>query len=447
MMPPHSKEIEQAVLGALMISPDALYGAFDKLFPEIFYLDAHKQIYRSIQALYDQNATIDTLTVFQQLRKIESSVTAVDLTNLQRHVTGITQIETYVQVLAEYFLKREVGRIGHEAFRLSFEDSQDAFDLANSAGNLIEKAQECVLKGNTADLSHFIMEMLRQHSQAKETGVLGLKTGLGFIDDTICGLVSPDLIIIAARPGQGKTALALTITLNLSVLGKIPGAWFSLEMDGVQLVRRLTSMLSGVDHARIREGRTNQDEDRKIQDAAAKIAESPLFIEDKPNLNIRDVKTRAHVLHKKHKIQYLILDYLQLMDGIDVKNKSREQVVSEISRGLKVLAKELGIPVIALSQLNRSVEARADKMPNLSDLRESGAIEQDADEVLFIMRPEYYGMLEPLTIKGTDYDAPGLAVINVAKNRHGETGNHAAKFEGGLMKFSDYELITFKPIR
>ena len=437
-LPPHNKSMEEAVLGSLMLSKDALFLSMGRLFPEIFYSDRHKEVFVSIRNLYDANGTVDTLTVFEQLRRSGSHVTAFDLLSMQKQVTGFTQLETHIQFLAELFVKREVIRIGMQSAAKGYDDSVDAFDLANQTGAEIEKAQETVLGGITKDLPAYVMEMLRQHTQVKETGVMGLKTGLETIDGTVGGLVSPDLIIIAARPGQGKTALALSITKNLTIDRKVPGAWFSLEMDGVQLVRRLTSMHSGIDHSAIREGRTKPNEDKLLQDSAAYISECPLFIEDKPSVNIRDVKTRAHVLHKKHGIKYLVLDYLQLMDGGDAKNKSREQVVSEISRGLKVLAKELDIPVIALSQLNRSVETRADRLPNLSDLRESGAIEQDADEVMFIMRPEYYMMTEPVKIGGIMYDPNELAIVSIAKNRHGETGNHAARFSGSKMQFSNY---------
>lgn len=437
---PNDKNLEDAVLGAMMMGGDAVYLAMPRLFPEIFYQDANKAVFQAIRDLYDQNATIDLLTVWGQILKNGTSDKLEGvyyLTKLQNHVVSGTSIETHINLLAELYLKRKLAEIGRETEDSAYQPETDAFDLANTSGRGIEQAQESVLNGIGKDLQAFVVEMIRQHSEVKKTGVLGLKTGLEAIDENIGGLVSPDLIVIAARPGQGKTALALSFTKNLTILCGVPGAWFSLEMDGVQLVRRLTSMLSGIDHERIRSGRTTDQEDAKINEVSAKIADSKLFIEDKPSVNIRDIKTRAHVLHRKYKIKYIVVDYLQLMEGIDVRNKSREQVVSEISRGLKVLAKELGIPVIALSQLNRGVEARPDKMPNLSDLRESGAIEQDADEVIFIMRPEYYGMEDAIEVNKISYSPKELAILNIAKNRHGTTGNQAARFIGAKMEFSN----------
>ena len=435
-LPPANKDIEAAVLGSLMMSRDILYLSMDRLFDGLFYTTDHREIFTAIRTLFDNNQQVDVMTVFQQLLKSGSKISAFDLTKLQQAVTTDTVLETHIMILAELYLKREVGRIGFESAGKSFNDDQDAFDLANTMASELEKSQQNVIGGKREDISGLVHKVLVQHAEVKNTGVLGLKTGLGFIDDTIGGLVSPDLIIIAARPGQGKTALALSITENLTVLKKIPGAWFSLEMDGVQLTRRLLSMHSGVDHARIRNGRTLPDEEEKLHNSAGVISSCPLFIEDSPVLNIRDIRVKAHVMKRKHGVKYIIVDYLQLMTGTDKKN--REQEVSEISRTLKVISKELGVPLIALSQLNRTVETRADKMPNLSDLRESGAIEQDADEVIFIMRPEYYLMEEPVKIKGIEYDPKGLVVLNIAKNRHGDTGNQAGVFDAPLMKFSNH---------
>jgi replicative DNA helicase len=251
-------------------------------------------------------------------------------------------------------------------------------------------------------------------------------------------LVEPDLIIIAARPGQGKTALALSITYNTSVVSDSPCAWFSLEMDGTQLVRRLVSIHTGIDHSRIRQGQTTKEEDVMIGESVDKISESPIYIDDRATLNVRDIRTKTAMLKKKHGIEYIVVDYLQLMKGVDPKNKNREQIVSEISRDLKVIAKEEQIPVIALSQLSRAVESRPDKIPQLSDLRESGAIEQDADEVIFLMRPEYYKMTEDVEISGTDYSVKGLTVANIAKNRHGAPQYAPLRFTGGTMQFTQH---------
>jgi replicative DNA helicase len=256
------------------------------------------------------------------------------------------------------------------------------------------------------------------------------------------GIVSQVLILFAASPGGGKTALSLSIIYNTSVLGKIPCAMFSLEMDGVQLVRRLTSIDTGIPHEKIRNGHTTNNEELMLAESVEKIVNSSIYIEDKTSMNIRDIRTKASILKKKYDIGYIVVDYIQLMSGIDAKGKNREQVVSDISRGLKCIAKELEIPVIALSQLSRAVESRPDKMPQLSDLRESGAIEQDADSVLFLMRPEYYSMTEPILMKDKEYPVQGLAICSIAKNRHGSTKNIPMEFVGNTMKFKTHYLTS-----
>jgi len=362
--------------------------------PEIFYIDAHQRIFKAIQQLYDRNSKIDILTVVEQLKKNEELELVggmYAITKLTNSVVSGANIEVHIQIIAEAYLKREAIRLSGELISESYEDGSDAFDIINQADAGFQKIQEQVLVGLTKDISYFGMKVLEQHATTKETGVLGIQTGIKAIDNVISGLVAPDLIIIAARPSQGKTALALSITYNTSIRGNVPCAWFSLEMDGVQLVRRLASIDCQIDHEKIRKGATSSEEGMRLQKSIEKIATSKIFIQDNASVNIRGIRTKANLLKRKHGIRFIVVDYIQLMDGIEVKGKSREQVISDISRGLKLLAKELEMPVIALSQLSREVEKRPTKMPQLSDLRESGAIEQDADEVIFLMRPEFYG--------------------------------------------------------
>ena len=440
-LPASDVNIERAVLGALMMSNEILHVSMPRIFEELFHVEHNKMVYRAIEQLYNVNATVDILSVYNQLKKNgddEEVGGAYYLTTLQTNVVSAVHLETHITILSELYLKRELGLLSQIAVNRSYSNEDDPFDILAEITTGVEKAHQQVLNGRTRDVGFYLTEMLKQHADVKSTGVLGLRTGIESIDWSIGGLVSPDLIIIAARPGQGKTALALSITHNLTVKGGIPGAWFSLEMDGVQLIRRLVSMGSGIDHERIRNGRTSDDDEKAMLDAAGLISNRKLFIEDSPTMTIRDIRAKAILLKRKHDIKYMVVDYLQLMEGDRNKyGTNREQVVSDISRGLKVIAKELGIPVIALSQLNRSVEARTDRLPNLSDLRESGAIEQDADEVIFIMRPEYYGITD-----ATPYGAnsvQGLAVIKVDKNRHGETGIYFSHFDGSRMLFSNYK--------
>jgi replicative DNA helicase len=444
-LPPQSEEIERAIIGALLLDSGCLNTAMSKLFADMFYKIDFKVIFRAIEALYDNNQAIDLLTVVEELKrqnKLEEAGGVYGLTKTTNHVVSSANIENHIFLLSEMYLKREMINICHESFSKAFEDETDVFDLISVTDDRIQKAQERIVKGMSKDINYYGIKVLEQHAQVKESGVLGIKTGIPELDRATNGLVSPDLIIIAARPGAGKTALSLSITYNTSVLKDVPCAWFSLEMDGVQLVRRLVSMDTGISHERIRNGKTTSEEDRMLGESVDKIVNSKIFIEDKTSMNIRDIRTKASILKKKHNIGYIIVDYIQLMNGVDAKGKNREQIVSDISRGLKCIAKELEIPVIALSQLSRAVESRADKMPQLSDLRESGAIEQDADSVLFLMRPEYYGMRDPIEINSYEFPTEKLAICSIAKNRHGSTKNIAMEFTGSTMQFREHPILA-----
>lgn len=449
---PQAIELENAVLGSLMIDVNAVFIGMSRLFPEIFYKECNQEIFRAIQQLYDKNQKIDILTVVEQLKKnevLELVGGAYYVSKLTNDVISGANIENHINIISELYLKREAISLSGGLITDAFDDSTDAFDLINNADAGFQKIQERVVGGMTKDISFFAVKVLEQHASTKESGVLGIKTGIKAIDNVISGLVEPDLIILAARPSQGKTALALSITYNTSVKGDIPCAWFSLEMDGVQLVRRLASIHTGIDHEKIRKGYTTKEEDILLGESIDKISASKVFIQDNASVNIRDIRTKANLLKKRYNIKYIVVDYIQLMNGIDTKGKNREQVVSDISRGLKILAKELAMPVIALSQLSRKVEERSDKMPQLSDLRESGAIEQDADEVIFLMRPEFYRMTEPVQIGEKEYHVNGLCILNTAKNRHGSTKNTALGFKGSCMHFTDHEndveIQSFKP--
>ncbi len=443
-IPPQARELEEVILGAIMLDKNAISIGMSRAFPEMFYVESNQYIFKAIQNLYDKNQNIDILTVVEQLRKNEQLDLAGGpyyLSKLTSSVVSGANIENHINIIAEMYLKREAIRLSGELIGDAYEDSSDAFDLINKADAGYQQIQEKVLTGMAKDISSFGRKVLEQHAQVKETGVLGISTGLVTLNAVICGLVEPDFLIVAARPGIGKTAFALSLTHNTSIVGNEPCAWFSLEMDGVQLVRRLASIDTGIDHEKIRKGMTTHDEDVMLGESIEKISSCKIFIEDKAAINVRDIRTRANILKRKHGIKYIVVDYLQLMKGIgSSKNSSRENIVSEISRSLKELAKELQIPVIALSQLSREVEKRSDKMPQLSDLRESGGIEQDADEVIFLMRPEYYGMMNSVEIGGKEFDPKGLTIVSIAKNRHGSTKNIALNFYGSTMHFTDHHL-------
>lgn len=448
---PQATDIENAVLGALMIDPSCVYIAIASLFPEMFYSDSNQKIYSAIQHIFDSNGRIDVLTVVEQLKSNETLDIVGGVYKISKLTNGVVSganVENYIKIIAEAYVKREVIRLSADVITEAYEDSSDAFDILNTADAGFQKIQEQILTGKAKDISYFGMKVLDQHAATKQTGILGVSTGLKALDNVICGLVAPDLLVIAARPGQGKTALALSITYNTSVQQNIPCAWFSFEMDGIQLVRRLASMETGIDHERIRKATTSKIEEEVLYKSIEKISKSKIFIEDKPGVNVRYIRTRAHLLKKRHQIKFIVVDYLQLMKSVNPKETNRESIVSEISRSLKELAKELEMPIIALSQLSREVEKRPNKMPQLSDLRESGGIEQDADEVVFLMRPDYYGMTESVDIGGIEYHPTGLTIAKVDKNRHGDTKSTPLTFIGPTMRFIDNDLYcNIQPLK
>lgn len=435
-VPPQVKEVEMAVLGALLLDSYCLPSVIGLLFVDAFYVDAHQKIYSAILKLYDGNKKIDTLTVVEQLKADEvleivgGPYYVVTLTN---QVVSTANIEYHAMLVIQKYLGRELIRICGEGIGDAYEDSTDIISLYEKTDNELINVQERVLSASMQDMSYYSKKVYEEYETVKSTGVLGIQTGIKPLDAMICGLVAPDLIIIAARPSMGKTALALSITHYTSILHDIPCAWFSLEMNGSQLTMRLAAIDSGLNHKEIRQGKISTNDETLLFNSLDRIGKAPIYIEDKGVINIRTIRTRTHILKRKHKIQYIVVDYLQLMSAVDPKNKNREAVVSEISRSLKELARELNMPIIALSQLSRAVEARPDKMPQLSDLRESGGIEQDADEVIFLMRPEWYQFTEPVQIKGKDYDVRGLCIGKTAKNRHGDCENFAMWFEGRQM--------------
>lgn len=440
-VPPQSKEIEEAVLGGILIDSNCLIDVISLINEEMFYVDAHQRIFKAILSIYDKSNRVDTLTVMEQLKSTEELDIvggSFALTKLTNNVVSTAHIDFHCKILTEKYMAREMIKIAGEALNDAYEDSTDVFDLYDRTDSQVFKIQEGVLKGALKDMSFYSAQVYEQYETVKHTGVLGIQTGIIPFDKIFCGLVAPDLLIIAARPGAGKTSLALSLTHHISIINGKAGAWFSLEMDGTQLTRRLASIDSGISHEAIRQGKIDNENSDKFFRSLDKISKAPIFIEDKSVINIRTIRTRAHVLIRKHKIEYIIVDYLQLMNGLEKKNGNREGEISEISRGLKALAKELSIPIIALSQLSRKVEERADKMPQLSDLRESGAIEQDADGVLFLMRPEYYGFTESVSIGDKVYDVSGLCICKGAKNRHGACMNFAMGFNGPTMHFSTH---------
>lgn len=440
-VPPQAIDLEIVVLGAMMLESQCLGEVIGVLFQDAFYLESHKLIFKAILNLYDSNKSVDLLTVISQLKNnedLEKVGGAYAVTKLTKDVVSTASVETYCRIILQQYLKREMIKISSNNISESYEDYTDAFEIYDKADNDLIQAQEMVLGGNIKDMNHYAFKVYEQYETVESTGVLGIKTNILSFDKVFCGLVAPDLIVIAARPGQGKTSFALSLTHSISVLRNVPCAWFSLEMNGTQLTRRLVSIDSGISHEKIRTGTVDESDKKRFINSIDKVSKSPVFIEDKAGINVRSIRTRANVLKRKNNIQFIVVDYLQLVHSVEPKNKNRDNIIGEITGGLKQLALELDIPVIALSQLSREVEKRGDKMPQLSDLRESGNIEQDSDEVIFLMRPEYYDFLEPVTISGVSYEVNSLCVAKGAKNRHGATCNFAMNFHKETMHFTTH---------
>jgi replicative DNA helicase len=441
-VPPNEKGIEVSVLGAMLIDNNILPFAINSLSVDMFYQGEHRKVFKAIQQLSDASKPVDIETITYQLKSngvLEQVGGPSYIAGLINKIQSTAHINAHIAILKECYIKRRAIDIAVKLINDSYESSTDAFDIISEANNKSLEVLESVLKGSQKEMLHYVLKVAEKRDRVIETGTIGLTTGFKGLDHLIGGWASPDLIIIAARPGMGKTAMMLSSIHNLSVVQNIPGAVFSLEMSGEQLTERLEAIDSGIYHRKLRHN-TLSDYDRKLLTTTEnKVSKAPLYIEDRPAITIRDVRAKANVLKRKHGIKYIAIDYLQLMKGFDEKGKSREQVISEISRGCKEIAKELDLPVIALSQLSRAVESRADKIPQLSDLRESGSIEQDADEVIFLMRPEYYGFVEAISFNNVEYSANGLVICKIDKNRHGKTGTLPLRFEKELMKYCDYE--------
>jgi len=446
---PQSKELEESVLGAIMMEPGCLPLVVSRLHEAVFYHELHRRAYRAIMSLYDQSQPADLVTVTERMSRLglfDKSVTPYDLTVITNAVVSSANIEAHILILQQYFLQREAIRMGNEMVFNGY--NADPFDTLNSASADILRLQEQALKGYTKTIADHIIQVNKEREAISQKGTLGTSTGLTVLDEVISGLVPPDLIILAARPGMGKTALALTIARYVAVEKCEPVGIFSLEMSAAQLVTRLESIESGINHEQIRKNDLSESQQIHLAKADAILAKAGIHIDDHAGLNIRELRTAASIMKRKYGIKHLIVDYLQLMSGVDERGKSRENIISEISRGAKVIAKELNISVIALSQLSRAVESRPDKMPQLSDLRESGSLEQDADEVIFLMRPEYYEMIGAVEIGGQEYDSKDLVICKIAKNRHGSPKGIPLYFNAPCMTFMDRPPGSpYKPVK
>lgn len=441
-IPPQAVDVEEAVLGALMLERDAYVAIGDILQPECFYKEEHQKIFEVIRDLSMKEKPVDLLMVTQELRNrgiLEEVGGPLYITQLTSRVASAAHIEFHARIIAQKYIQRELIRVSSEIQNKSYDDTLDVDDLIDYAESQIFKVSEGNIRKETVPIKPVLKEAidLIQEASKRPDGLSGVPSGFAALDRITSGWQNTDLVIIAARPAMGKTAFVLSMARNIAVDHKRPVAVFSLEMSAIQLVNRLIASESELGAEKIKKGNLDQAEWEHLNRKIKNLDDAPLFIDDTPALSIFELRAKCRRLKMQHDLAIVVVDYLQLMTaGVDTRG-SREQEVSMISRSLKAIAKELNVPIIALSQLNRSVESRDGKRPQLSDLRESGAIEQDADMVLFIHRPEYYGLTED----ENGNSLLGLAEIIIAKHRNGAVGDILLKFKKEMAKFCDIEEI------
>ena len=444
-LPPQALDLEKSVIGALMIEKDAFATVADLLRPESFYSDQHRHIFDAIRALSTKDAPIDILSVVEQLKSmgtLEQAGGVVYLSELTQRVASAAHLRYHAQIVAQKATARDLIGLACQIEEKGYDETQDVDELMQEAEAGVFEISQRSQKRDVTHIFPVITEAFeRMHKASQNEGnISGIPSGFTELDKITSGWQKSDLVIIAARPAMGKTAFVLSMAKNIAVDFNIPVAIFSLEMSNVQLVNRLIMNVCEIEGGKIRNGRLTKAEWDKLENNISILQNAPIYVDDTPGLSVFELRSKARKLVKDKKIQLIIIDYLQLMNANGTNFGSREQEVSIISRTLKGLAKELDIPVIALSQLSRAVEKRDSsnsnvdgKKPLLSDLRESGAIEQDADMVCFIHRPEYYKLYDD----GNGKDLRGLGQIIVAKHRNGATDEIWLRFIGKYTRFQN----------
>jgi len=435
--PPSAPEIEASVLGAMMIEKQAVPKALEMLNPDSFYLKSHRLIYEAMVSLFESGEPIDTVTLYEELKKrnqLEEVGGAVYLSKLSQNIPSAANIEYHAKIILEKQILRGLISSAHEIARSAYEGTMDAFDILDEAERKIFEITESHLSKSYQGMDRAVRDAMEYietiHSSTQQK--FSVPTGFYELDEILGGFQRSDLIIIAARPSMGKTALALTLARNAAIDYKIPVGIFSLEMATMQLIIRMICAEARINAHLVRTGKLPHSEGPKLSRTVHKLTESPIFVDDSPAQTVLEIRAKARRLKAEKNVGMIIIDYLQLMQG-PAKAESREREISYISRSLKSLAKELNIPVIALSQLNRAVETRSDKRPQLSDLRESGSIEQDADVVMFLNRPEYYGIEKDQNGQSLE----GVAEVIVGKQRNGPTGTIQLAFVKEYARFEN----------
>jgi replicative DNA helicase len=441
---PQNNQAEEVILGAAMIDSDAVYDVCKWLDKEDMYDPRHQHILEAIKETHNKSSAVDILTITNQLMKagtLESIGGPAYLAELTNKIASAANLPWHIALVKEKATMRKAIKLGGTLIEQGYNEQTTAEELYEFMETELFRLTGSQQQRQAKSISSVIARRQKELDEVNnktEGEHLGLSTQLTSLDNLISGLQAPDLLILAARPGMGKTSFALTVAYNLSVEQKKAGIFFSLEMSDTQLVDRMVSMDSEVDLQKIRDPRKQNPVEKKVvATSQEKVADGTLWIDDTPGISITEIRSKVMRLKREHDIQYVMVDYLQLMNGTSGGNRSRnrEQEVSEISRKLKELAKEAEVPIIALSQLSRAVETRGgDKRPQLSDLRESGSIEQDSDIVMFLYRPWYYNITEDAEGVSTY----GLCEVIVAKNRHGSTETIYTRFRDSVTKFVNW---------
>jgi replicative DNA helicase len=435
-LPPQNSEAEQSVLGCLMLDKDAIIKVADLIIPDDFYDSRHKLVYTAILELFEKSTSIDILTVSNSLEEkglMEKAGGAGYITSLVNAVPTAAHVVHYAGIVRKKGTLRRLIDTATDITRLAYKEEGEVEDILDSAEQHLFSVSQKHLKQNFISINTILHETFERIDELHRDGnkLRGVPTGFIDLDKLLGGLQKSNLIVLAARPSMGKTSLALDLIRHVAVTEKRPVGMFSLEMGKDEIVDRLLSSESGVDLFKIRSGHLTDNDFTLIGEAMGALSEAPIYIDDASGANIMEVRTKARRLQAEHGISLLVIDYLQLMQGRSSNSDNRVQEVSEISRNLKILARELNVPVLALSQLSRGVENRPDKVPQLSDLRESGSIEQDADVVMFIYREDMY--------KGRDARRPNVAEIHVKKHRNGPVGQVDLYFDGTKASFKNLD--------
>lgn len=441
---PQAPDMEKAVLGALMIDKDAYLEVCDLLRPESFYEPRNQMVYEAIQQLSMEESPVDVLTVVDKLEKT-GNLNEVGgpgyIAELSSMVVTSANIEYHANVVAEKYLSRQMAHYVSIIGKKTFDETYDIKDVIQEADSLLLEISQKSVKKDYSVLAPIVNQAVKvvEAAYANKGGLTGISTGFYKLDDMTCGWQKSDLVIIAGRPAMGKTAFALSLAKNIAVDQKIPMAFFSLEMTSVQLANRLMANNCQIEGHKLMSGQLKRDDWDRLDKHLNSLLEAPLYIDDTEGIPVMELRTKIRRLVKEHHIELVMVDYLQLMTASGMRYNNRQEEISLISRALKGMAKEFNIPIIALSQLNRGVDTREGaegKRPRLSDLRESGAIEQDADMVIFLHRPEYYGL--PQSEDGS-IDYRGKAEVIISKHRKGAVGIIMMDFKGEYTRFENPE--------